>query len=149
LTLRLVYGASRGSRALAESKLSFSELLSFALCAKNIGSVLDAVNKVVRSYDDLDAGFEPNAELIATVERAAALYSRCLTAFLGNEKLDFGVVRHERRDLIVRASASFARAGLMEEEARVLRNTQSLAHDLADRAGELMELAANAEGFKE
>ncbi len=149
LTLRLVYGASRGSRALAESKLSFSELISFALCAKNIGGILDAVNKVVRSYDDLNAGFEQNADLIGVVERAVALYSRCLTAFLENERLDFGEVRRERRNLIVAASASFGRAsGLMEEEARVLRNTQSLAHDLADRAGELMELEANAEGFK-
>jgi len=150
LVLRLVYGASRGSRALAESKLSFSELLSYALCAKNIGGILDAVTKVVRSYDDLGAGFQQSGELVETVEKATGLYSRCLTAFLSGEKLDFAVVRHERRDLIVAASASFARSsGLMEEEARVLRNTQSLAHDLADRAGELMELAANIEGFKE
>lgn len=149
LVLRLVYGAARGSRALAESRLSFAELLSYALCAKNVGELLDAFNHVARAYDDLAAGFKQDAALVDCVAKGADLYLRCFDAFLRKEKMDFGAVRRERRDLIVAVNSLPASKALFAEEARVVRDTQLLAHELADRAGELMELAANIEGFEE
>ena len=148
LVLRLVYGAARGSRELAESRSSFAELLSYALCAKNIGGVLDAIMKIVRAYDGLGKGFEHDAALIESVSKAASLYERCFTAFIRKEKMDFGAVRRERRELIVAVNCLPQSKGLFEEEARVLRDTQLLAYELADNAGELMELAANIEGFE-
>jgi phosphate uptake regulator len=149
LVLRLVYGASRGSRDLAEARLSFGELLSFALAAKNICGVLDSVTTLVRATDDLNAPFKQDEALIETVARASKLYLDCLAAFLEKEKIDFGDVRHERRDLIRAAESHPTPPGLMEGEARVLRDTRLLAREFADRAGELMELAANIEGLSD
>ncbi len=148
LVMRLIYGAARGSRDLAEARLSFGELLSFALAAKNICGILDSVTRLVRACEDLNAPFAQDKTLVDSIERAAGLYERCFTAFIRKEKIDFGAVRRERRELIVAVNCMPQQKGMFEEEARVARDTQLLVYEFADKAGELMELAANIEGFE-
>jgi phosphate uptake regulator len=151
LTLRLLYGASRSSPHVRESRLSFAELLSYALCVKNIGGVLNALVNVVRSYDDLHASSKQDEKLLQWTSKAFDLYSRCLTAFLKKEKLDFGAVRNERRELINAVnliSSSKTTKRLSVKEAMIVRSTELLVYQVADGAGELMELAANIEGVE-
>ncbi len=150
LVLRMVYGAPRGSRALAQSKLSFSELLSFALAAKNIGGLLDSLNKLVKAYDDLGEPFKQDGELVALVDSAAELYLNCLTAFLQKEKIDFGSVRRKRRDLLVAINSLSAERKRLPsaKQERVVRDTELIGYEFADKASELMELAANVEGVE-
>jgi hypothetical protein len=99
----------------------------------------------------LHASSKQDEKLLQWTSKAFDLYSRCLTAFLKKEKLDFGAVRNERRELINAVnliSSSKTTKRLSVKEAMIVRSTELLVYQVADGAGELMELAANIEGVE-